>query len=232
MLFGQRTFGKFVVPSNLRDLSGAELEIIENFHKLYYKLWQEGRGTIDCSYLGWQTWKCPFDLWIYQELLFKLRPDLIVETGSNKGGSALYLADICERLGKGKIISIDTEKKSRPSHTRIQFWTGSSVDPHILSRLRDEVSKAKTVMVVLDSDHSRDHVRKELEEYRHFVTVGSYLIVEDTNVNGHPAAPEHGPGPMEALEDFLKSSPGFKSDPDCERFLLSLNPRGYLKRES
>ena len=85
-------------------------------------------------------------------------------------------------------------------------------------------------MVVLDSDHSKAHVRRELDRYREFVTVGSYLVVEDTNVNGHPVMPEHGPGPFEAVQEFLPEHPEFQIDHAREKFLLTYFPGGYLKR--
>jgi cephalosporin hydroxylase len=85
-------------------------------------------------------------------------------------------------------------------------------------------------MVILDSDHSEAHVKAELEAYRKVVSVGCYLIVEDTNVNGHPARAEFGPGPMEALDAFLPSAPEFEIDRTRERFMMTLNPRGFLRR--
>ena len=84
--------------------------------------------------------------------------------------------------------------------------------------------------MILDSDHSQAHVFQELTIYSPLVTKGSYLIVEDTNVNGHPVCPEHGPGPMEAIEEFLKKNKDFVIDGEKEKFLMSFNPRGYLRR--
>jgi len=85
-------------------------------------------------------------------------------------------------------------------------------------------------MVILDSDHSAAHVGAELDAYRGLVSPGCYLIVEDTNVNGHPVVPDHGPGPMEAADAFLAGAPEFVADRERERFMLTLNPRGYLRR--
>ena len=85
-------------------------------------------------------------------------------------------------------------------------------------------------MVVLDSNHSRDHVLRELEVYGPLVTPGCYLVVEDTNVNGHPVLPDHGPGPMEAVEEFLATTDDFEVDRGRENRLLSFNPSGYLRR--
>jgi len=82
--------------------------------------------------------------------------------------------------------------------------------------------------VILDSDHSRDHVLDELRLYAPLVTSGSYVIVEDTNINGHPVLPQFGPGPMEALDEFLRESDEFSIDDQREKFFLTFNPRGFL----
>ncbi len=86
------------------------------------------------------------------------------------------------------------------------------------------------MMVVLDSDHSRDHVRAELEALAPLVTVGSYLVVEDTNINGHPVLPEFGPGPWEALQEFMEGNEEFEVDRGAEKFYVTMNPGGYLRR--
>ena len=86
------------------------------------------------------------------------------------------------------------------------------------------------MLVVLDSDHTRDHVLKEMHIYGPMVTLGSYIIVEDSNLNGHPVNPAAGPGPMEAIDAFLEESDGFVIDATREKYLVSFNPRGYLKR--
>jgi cephalosporin hydroxylase len=91
---------------------------------------------------------------------------------------------------------------------------------------------AAAVMAVLDSDHSYEHVLKELEAYGPLVTPGCYMIVEDTNVNGHPVVPDHGSGPAEAVETFLNESAFFDVDRDRERLLMTFNPGGYLRRRS
>jgi cephalosporin hydroxylase len=85
-------------------------------------------------------------------------------------------------------------------------------------------------MVILDSDHSQSHVEKELKLFAPLVTLNSYLIVEDTNINGHPAYPSFGPGPYEAVETFLRTNDNFEVDSSREKFLMTFNPKGYLKR--
>jgi hypothetical protein len=153
--------------------------IVRQFHRLYYHSYE--RTWKDTRYRGVTIWKCPLDLWLYQELLHELRPQLIVETGTAFGGSAYFLGDLCDAL-------------------------------------------------VLDSDHSRDHVLDELRAYADLVSVGSYFVVEDTNVNGHPAYPEFGPGPMEAVDAFLAEDDRFEVDAGREKFFMTFNPRGYLRK--
>jgi cephalosporin hydroxylase len=182
--------------------------------------------------LGAPAQKCPLDLWIYQEILFETRPGLIVETGTAAGGSALFLASICDLLGHGHVVTIDVAEGERPPHPRISYLHGSSTDPVIVAQVQRMAATADGVMVVLDSEHACEHVLAELEAYGPLVTPGCYLIVEDTNVNGHPVLAEHGPGPAEAVETFLANGAGalFDVDRDRERLLLSFNPGGYLRR--
>lgn len=195
------------------------------FHELYYNscVWANNTRWMSCS-----VQKCPLDLWVYQEILFETRPDFIIETGSGYGGSALFMAHMCDILGKGKIISVDIKDIPRPTHDRITYLTGSSIDSSILNRIKDLAGDR--AMVILDSDHTKDHVLKELKIYEPFVEVGSYLIVEDTNVNGHPVCLDHGPGPFEAVTEFLLLNKKFQIDVSCERFMMTQNPGGYLKR--
>lgn len=219
----------------LRALSPEERSIVEQFHKLYYRLWGFGeeRGTIDLHWMGHHLLKCPMDLWTYQEILYETEPDLIIECGTRFGGSALYLASLCDMLGRGRIVSVDIEDvPGRPTHPRVTYLRGSSTDPAVVAQVEAQVSAGERVMVILDSDHARDHVLQELEIYHRLVTRGCYIIVEDSNVNGHPAYPKHGPGPMEAIEAFIESNVAFYIDRDRERFLLSMNPCGFLLRIS
>ena len=89
------------------------------------------------------TQKCPLDLWVYQELLYELRPDLIIETGTYSGGSAMYLASVCDLLDHGRIVSVDiAPQHPLPSHPRIEFVTASSTDASIVDRLRGEAAAA------------------------------------------------------------------------------------------
>ena len=208
-----------------------EKAIVDSFHKFYYDHHVFVEPLCTARWFGVQAKKCPFDFWIYQELVYDIRPDLIVECGTSEGGSALFFASICELLGKGRVITIDVaEKPGRPRHPRIEYVLGASTDSKTVRVVEDAVRDAQTVMVILDSDHSRQNVLNELRIYHRFVTPGSYIVVEDTNINGHPVFPEFGAGPHEAVEEFLKENPNFAVDKSREKFYLTFNPNGYLKR--
>lgn len=210
-------------PAAVRDA------IVDQFHLLYYHV--SRRTWKDTFYRGTRAYKCPTDMWVYQELIDELKPGLVIETGTFRGGSALFIADRLQLAGRGQVVTIDVDvQPNRPQHPRLTYLTGSSVDPGILAQVRERIDPALPVLVILDSDHSAAHVAAELEAYAPLVTEGSYLIVEDTNVNGHPAAPEHGPGPFEATQEFLARTEEFEVDARCERYFLTQNPQGYLKR--
>jgi cephalosporin hydroxylase len=201
--------------------------ISEQFQELYY----ESRVWRNTFWLGVETQKCPLDLWIYQELLYEVRPRYIIETGTFGGGSALFLASVCDLLGTGEIITVDVEERpARPAHARIEYLRGSSVADETVRAIKERVADASPVLAILDSDHSEQHVARELRIYGALVTEGSYLIVEDTNVNGHPVHQTHGAGPMEAVESFLRETPEFAPDREREKFFLTFNPKGYLRK--
>jgi cephalosporin hydroxylase len=204
-------------------------EVVRRFHQLYYDSKVQG----DTTWLGIRTLKCPLDLWIYQEILVRNRPELIIETGTALGGTTHFLASICDRIDCGRITTIDWRlREGRPEHPRITYLHGSSIAPGIVTEAAAAVRPGERVMVILDSAHERDHVLEELRSYGPLVTPGQYLVVEDTNVNGHPARPDFGPGPTEAVEAFLAEDPGraFSADRGCEKFFMTFNPGGYLVR--
>jgi cephalosporin hydroxylase len=204
--------------------------ITDAFHKVFYRfddqvVWRQA------TWMGIPALKCPFDLWVYQEILWELRPDLIIECGTYLGGSALFLASICDQLGHGQVFTIDINLSGeRPEHPRIRYWHGSSLEPETIKAVEPLVSPGDTVIVILDSDHHKNHVLSELQIYSRFVSLGSYLIVEDTNLNGHPVWPGFGPGPMEAVNEFMKGTDQFVIDRSREKFYMTFNPGGYLKR--
>jgi cephalosporin hydroxylase len=176
------------------------------------------------SWLGKEIQKNPYDLLKYQEIIWKNKPDTIIETGTAKGGSALFFASILDLIGKGKVITIDINK-SDIKHSRIEKIIGSSTSGKVLLKVR-KLCKGKT-MVILDSDHSFNHVNEELINYSDFVSIGQYLVVEDTNINGNPVLDEFGNGPMEAIMQFLKYDDRFIADKDE---ILTFFPNAWLRR--
>jgi len=180
--------------------------------------------------MGTQALKNPLDLWVYQEIIVETRPELIVETGTYRGGSAHYLASICDLVGLGEVVSIDIEptRDDYPQHPRITYLAGrSSTNPDVLEEVRALVGGRRT-LVILDSDHSQAHVEDELEAYAPFVPVGCYLIVEDSNIG--QIRKDLMPGPLQAVETFLAKNDEFEIDCEREKFLITFNPSGYLCR--
>ena len=215
---------------DIEALREAHGPAIDAFHRLWY----DAYFTHGMTYFeGVPLIKCPFDLWIYQELIFNLRPTLIIETGTAFGGSALFFARQLEKLGAGSVITIDIQAAEQlPRHPRITYLPGSSVDPAIVQLVSARARAYESVMVVLDSDHSTAHVTAELEAYAPLVTRGQFLVVEDTNINGHPVlvAWEGGAGPHAAVEAFLPRYPEFQRNLVAERYLLTMHPGGWLQR--
>src|SRR4051794_2246980 len=211
--------------------SPAVRGVVAAFHRLYYNDRKTWRAN---TWLGVRTWKCPSDLWLFQEIIASVRPGLIIETGTAFGGSAMFLGSICDAVGHGRVVSIDLQPKvpvdELPTHPRVSYLTGSSTDPAIVEQALALRPPGEPVLVILDSDHSEAHVRDELAAYADAVTPGSYIIVEDTNVNGHPVYSSHGPGPWEAVDGFLKQRADFVPDRSMHRHHVTFNPRGYLKR--
>ncbi len=223
---------EFVAPA----IDGAKQQAIDAFHQVYYGTEADDSEarTYRISWLGYEMFKCPLDLWIYQEIITRQKPAVIVETGTYRGGSALYLATLCDLVGHGRVVTVDVDTSWQavlPRHPRITYLNGSSTDPATVAKIAGIVA-GRHSLVILDSDHRYAHVLAELRTYRSLVQPGGYLVVEDTNVNGHPAYPEFGPGPWEAVQTFLREDSGFYSDPACERLLMTMNPQGFLRRRA
>jgi cephalosporin hydroxylase len=208
--------------------------IVDQFHKLFYdnpETWLKSR------WLGVETEQNPNDVWIIQEIIFEVRPDIIIESGTRTGGSAAIWAMVLQQINpNGRVITIDI-RDVVPSEARdltvvkerVDFLVGSSTDPKIVEEVRRH-TEGKKVLVILDSDHSRRHVLDEMNAYGPMVTKGSYMIVQDTDINGHPVLPEFGAGPWEALDEYLPKNKQFQSDRSRERLMFTMHPRGYLKK--
>jgi len=162
--------------------------------------------------------KCAQDLLAYQEIIHGVRPDYVIETGVRFGGSCLFFADMCELTGRGQVVGVDTILPVRPPvHPRLTLIEGSSVDPKIFAELQSKVW-GLNCFIVLDSDHSTEHVMAELDTYSPLIQPGGFLVVEDTNTSG----------PAEALAKWLPKHPEFGT---VEGPYISFAPGGYLQRK-
>jgi cephalosporin hydroxylase/lipopolysaccharide biosynthesis glycosyltransferase len=188
------------------------------------------------SWLGVPIWQNVLDLWTIQETIAELRPALLIETGTNRGGSALFYAHIMDLLGTGRVITVDVERLHSLDHPRIEFLHGSSTDPVIAERVRAvaaEAAEAGPVMVILDADHNREHVARELELYAPLVTPGSLLLSQDGVIDQLTIFSDSRPGPLEANRAFLAAHPEFEHDRERnDRFLITQHPLGWLRRRS
>ena len=185
------------------------------------------------TWLGYPIWQNTLDLWTIQETLAEIKPALLIECGTNRGGSARYYSHLFDLMGHGEIVSIDVEKLHELELPRVQFLLGSSVDDAIVSTVRERVARCGgPVMVILDSDHSEAHVARELEIYSTFVTHGSYLMVQDGVIDVVSTFQKQGrPGPLPAIRKFLAKHSEFALDHErCDRFMVTHHPMGWLKR--
>lgn len=184
------------------------------------------------EWFGVPIWQNPLDAWTIQQTITELRPALLIETGTDHGGSALFYANLMDLVGHGKVISVDIVSKQEVSHPRIEFLTASSTSDEVLSRLGDEVELADgPVMVILDSDHSEAHVAAELEAYAPFVSPGSYLLSQDGVIDQFWIFRGSRPGPLASNQRFLEAHPEFELDAERNRrFLLTQHPYGWLRR--
>ena len=222
----------FPTPDN-----SAELRKIRSHPQLrkFFTLWGSNeKGLFDNTWLGIPTIQNPLDVWITQEILFEVKPDFLVETGSLQGGSAALWATILAQINPAaKIISVDitdhvTTAKELPIVKKmVTFLVGSSTDPAIFEKIEKQV-KGKKVVVILDSAHTREHVYEELKLYSKLVPVGSYLIVQDTGMV-LPSPAMLGWANL-GVQDFIKENDQFIADRGRERLVITNNPGGYLRR--
>lgn len=202
--------------------------IIADFHRLYYdsKVWLQ-----NTTWMGVPILKLPFDLFLFQEIIYETKPDLIVECGTYNGGSALFFASMMDLINNGHVLTIDTiSRPNMPKHPRITYFKGSSTSQEALDKVKSMIRPNSKVMVILDSDHTKAHVLNEIRLYKDFVSKGSYLVVEDTNINGHPVRTGWGPGPMEAVQEFMGNNREFIIDTSKHKFFVTFQPNGFLKK--
>jgi len=217
-----------------------QAEIVNVFHSIFYARESNHPGPPKL-YNGVPIHKNPGDMFNYQQILFTQKPDFIIECGAFQGGSTMFFADTLDLIGKGKIVSVDIcerDEKWYPqveSHGRTILIPGSSVATDIVDKVKEIVSKGKSFFIILDSLHTKAHVLAEMENYGPLLAQGNYMIVEDSNLNGHPLPPEwhtqtmQEGGPFEAVQEYMTRYNDFEIDREMEqRFLFSYAPSGYL----
>ncbi|MBS1646109.1 MAG: cephalosporin hydroxylase family protein [Bacteroidetes bacterium] len=203
------------------------------------------RYSYNFKWMGRPIIQYPQDMVVMQELIWDIKPDLIIETGIAHGGSLIFYASILELIGKGEILGIDIDirehnKKeivAHPMAKRIKMLQGSAIDPSIVKQVREAAKGKETVMVLFDSNHTHDHVLEELRAYSDLTTVGSYCVVFDTVVEDlkkgvfHNRPWDVGSNPKTAVFEFLKTNDNFVIDKSIDhKILISVAPDGYLKR--
>lgn len=189
------------------------------------------RLTFDTKWFGITTQKNPLDFWVYQEMLFDQRPDVLIEIGNYYGGSTLALAHLMDLLGHGQIIAVDIDhSKIDPlarAHPRIS-WIEKDA-PLAIDQVQALINPTDRVMIIDDSAHDYLKTLEILDAYNPLVKIGDYFVVEDGICHhGIPVGPM--PGPYEAIKQFLKKNTNWESDRSKESWVLTYNPRGFLRR--
>lgn len=199
------------------------------------------------TWMGRPIIQYPQDMIAMQELIWEIQPDLIIETGIAHGGSLIYYASILELIGKGEVLGIDidirehnkVEIEKHPMFKRIKMLQGSSIDPDIVDLVKEQTMGKEKILVVLDSNHTHDHVLAELQFYSPFVSLHSYIVVYDTIVEKLPEnyLPDLvrpwgiGDNPFTAVKSFIEQNPQFEIDAAINnKLLISVAPDGYLKK--
>jgi cephalosporin hydroxylase len=204
------------------------------------------------TWLGIEIQQYPSDLIVYQELIHYEKPEMIVETGTYKGGLSIYLSTVLEQVNPtARILTVDIDGRNwrktvasgrvpQSLLQRITFFESDSVSDELIRKM-SSITAGKKTMVILDSSHTAAHVLRELQLYSRMVTPGSYLIVNDTHLEGigwirqnlwnRIFHPEFGIGPLTAVKQFIGSTVDFTIDPNLPRSYISCSPSGFLKRK-
>lgn len=225
-------------------------EVLKSSAHAFMKESVDPKYSYNFSWLGRPIIQYPQDMVAMQELLWEVKPDLIIETGIAHGGSLIFYASILELIAtctghEGKVLGIDIDIRphnrkaieDHPMFKRINMIQGSSIAPEIVDQVLEKAKGAKKILVCLDSNHTHDHALAELEAYAHLTSVGSYCVVFDTLIEdmGQGAYPDRswGPGnnPKTAVWEYLKTHSEFEIDKSIDnKLLISVAPDGYLKR--
>jgi cephalosporin hydroxylase len=217
---------------------GAKLGFFRSAASRYHLWYYRKRIWDTTTWVGVKTLKSPSDMWNYQEILSGLTPSVVIEFGTRFGGSALFFAAVMRQIGNPfKVLSVDVDSSNISERTRrdpdVELLTLSSVDPRVAERIASlRRVYPGPAFVILDSDHAEVHVLAEMKSLRPVIVRGDYVVVEDSNTNGHPVYPGHGPGPFEAMEKYFRQYPNdYERDSDREsKFGFSFATKGFLMR--
>ena len=204
------------------------------------------RYAYNFSWMGRPIIQLPQDMMAMQEIICSVRPDLVIEAGIAHGGSVLFYASMLELLGHGEVVGIDIDIRpwnrqaieAHPMSKRLRMIEGSSIDPQVITQVHD-LARGKRAVVVLDSNHSHEHVLAELEAFAPLVCIGGYCVVMDTAIEDMPAAFYEdgrrpwgkGNNPKTAAAEFLSTHAEFQVDRAIDhKLLLTVAPDGYLRR--
>jgi cephalosporin hydroxylase len=188
------------------------------------------RLMTESTYFGVKALKSPTDFWVYQEIIYAHRPEVIVEIGNAFGGSTLALAHMCDLADHGEVVGIDISHTNIhdkvKQHPRIRLLEGDACQ--LFSSIQ-RICDGKRVLVIEDSSHTYENTLSVLKLYSQLTQLGDYLIVEDS-ICHHGLEVGPAPGPFEAIEVFVKENGSFEVDRSKESFLITWNPKGYLKK--
>jgi cephalosporin hydroxylase len=239
-------FGRIITvrtPDGERDVDIYTDEGYSVLSQLFTRSGWQNKSTYELVWMGIPIIQLPEDILMMQELIWRVRPDVIIESGVAHGGALVLYASLLDAIGRGHVVGVDIEIRkynrlaieAHPMSKRITLIEGDSVADDTLARVRAEIPAGGTVMVALDSNHTRDHVAAELERYAPLVTPGSYCVVFDSVMTMVSDAPNAGENwqqdnPLEAVTEFLAEHQEFEVDHGFNRLQVTYCQSGFLRR--
>ncbi len=237
---------QFVEEREIRIKGNANNQTLIAAAKQFNNASNSAQYSYNFSWMGRPIIQYPQDMIAMQEIIWDIKPDLIIEAGIAHGGSLIYYASLLELIGNGEVLGIDIDirehnRKEIENHKmfkRIKMISGSSIDETTIEEVKKYAESKKKILVSLDSNHTHDHVLKELELYSPLVSPGSYIVVFDTIVEDLPEGYFSqsrpwgiGNNPKTAVQEFLQNNRQFVIDEMIDnKLLISVAPGGYLKR--
>lgn len=226
------------------EKKSKDMEALKKDSKQWIRTGWTNKISYENTWFGIPVIQLPEDIVMMQELIFNVKPDIVIESGIAHGGSLIFYSSLLELLGNGKVIGVDIEirKHNReaiekhPMSKRIILIEGSSTDPVVIKKVAEQIDPGSTVLICLDSNHTKAHVLEELKAYSDFVTSGSYIVVFDTimpDLVGLPGSQKSWDkdNPLEAIKEFLKTNSDFEIDKEYDKLFVSYCPNGFLRRK-